>query len=77
MEGVREYAEGRAVVIAETADGRPTVVAENEAGHNNTQVDLIDLLAWVRANRPELLRFPAEVRPIGVARDDNPGVRLL
>lgn len=30
------------------------VVAENEGGYNDTEVDLMDLLRWVKKNRPEL-----------------------
>ncbi len=42
MSNVREYAEGYPVVL-------------NEGGHNGTAVDLLDVIAWVKANRPELL----------------------
>jgi len=54
MEGVREYCEERQVEF-DHRDGRPVVRATNEAGHNCTEVDLLDLIAWIKANRPELL----------------------
>jgi hypothetical protein len=68
MEGVREYAEDYAVHLVETdgyyvspnaprpGAGRLAVRALNEGGHNCTEVDLLDLIAWLKANRPELLR---------------------
>jgi hypothetical protein len=31
------------------------ISASNEGGHNGTWVDLLDLIKWLRANRPELL----------------------
>ena len=64
MAGVREYAEGYEVKLvtstgyyngAHIDGGRLAVRALNEAGHNCTEVDLLDLIAWVKANRPELL----------------------
>lgn len=67
MRGVREYAEGYEVQLVETDGlyvsrgerrdaGRLAVRAINEAGHNWTEVDLLDLIAWLKANRPELMR---------------------
>lgn len=66
LQGVREYAEGYGVELVETNGyyqengeyrdaGRLAVRAFNEAGHNFTEVDLLDLIAWLKANRPELL----------------------
>lgn len=67
MPGVREYCEAMSVRLAVTTGyysapnaprpgaGRLCVVAYNEAGHNSTQVDLLDLIDWVKLNRPELL----------------------
>jgi len=53
MVGVREYNEEMNVKLTYEKE-RPVILAYNEAGYNNTQVDLIDLLAWVRDNMPEL-----------------------
>ena len=67
MSGVTEYAEGYEVRLVETAGayvglnkpnegaGRLVVKALNEAGYNCTEVDLLELLAWVKANRPDLM----------------------
>lgn len=54
LHGVREYAEGMDVQLREE-NGRLVVHALNEAGHNCTMVDLLELTAWLKANRPELL----------------------
>lgn len=66
MEGVTEYAEGYKVWLIETdgayvghgkarpGAGRLVIQAWNEAGHNFTEVDLLELLAWVKINRPDL-----------------------
>ena len=35
--------------------GRLAIKALNEAGYNCTEVDLLELLAWVKANRPDLM----------------------
>lgn len=58
MVGVREHAEGYDVTLIESHYklGRMTIQALNEAGHNGTEVDLLDLIAWLKANRPELLK---------------------
>lgn len=55
MEGVREYGERSAVHFCERINGRPTIRAYNEGGYNCTDVDLIDVILWVRENRPDLL----------------------
>jgi hypothetical protein len=56
MDGVTEYTEGYGVRLVETTGaGRLVVNALNEAGHNCTAVDLLELLAWVKANRPDLM----------------------
>jgi hypothetical protein len=57
MEGVREYREEYAVELGKEGD-RFVVVATNEGSNNSTAIDLLDLLEWVRANRPELLAAP-------------------
>ncbi len=54
LEGVREYAEGYEVKIDYVGD-RPVVAAMCKAGYDRTLVDLLDLLEWVKANKPELL----------------------
>ncbi|HUW08737.1 MAG TPA: hypothetical protein VM537_03365 [Anaerolineae bacterium] len=72
MEGVREYAEDFEVKLAEAdgpthqyggaeqrdSSGFPRAVIEatNEGGCNGTQVDLLDLIAWLKAHKPELLK---------------------
>jgi hypothetical protein len=55
MHGVTEYAEGLDVKLQMEDNGRPIVSAYNEGGFNGTSVDLLELLAWLRANRPDLL----------------------
>ena len=69
MNGVTEYAEGYEVQLVETTGtyvgdkpetewpgrGRLAIKALNEAGHNCTEVDLLEVLAWVKANRPDLM----------------------
>ena len=54
MKGVREYNEGMLVELdlAEN-DNRTVIVAYNEAGYNSTEVDLLDVIEWVKNNRPE------------------------
>ena len=62
LHNVREYAEGFDVTLkADEETGRLCIVAMNEGGHNCTAVDLLDLLAWLKTNRPELLpNIPAQ-----------------
>lgn len=36
--------------------GRLVIGALNEGGYNSTQVDLLDVIAWVKENRPDLLK---------------------
>lgn len=66
MDDVREYAEGFAVKLVALPGstdkystvpqgGRLVVQALNEGGYNCTQVDLLDMIKWVRKHRPELL----------------------
>jgi hypothetical protein len=54
MIGVREYSEEMRVRLDIVGD-RLVIYALNECGFNSTKVDLLDVLAWVKANRPELL----------------------
>ena len=69
MIGVTEYGEGDEVRLVETRGtyaggvpeeeriglGRLAIRALNEAGHNCTEVDLLEVLAWVKAHRPDLM----------------------
>ncbi len=36
-------------------EARWVVKAQNEGGYNHTRVDLIDVIEWVKINKPELL----------------------
>jgi hypothetical protein len=53
--GIREYAEEESVYIKEIGE-RTVIVAYNEGGYNSTAVDLVDVIEWVKENRPELLK---------------------
>ena len=55
MVGVTEYGEGMDVKLGYD-QGRPVIVASNEAGYSGTFVDLIQVLDWVRVNKPELIQ---------------------
>ena len=55
MYAVEEYCEGRPVSLTESDNGRIAVQAINEGGHNSTEVDLLQLLGWLKENRPDLL----------------------
>lgn len=63
MEGVREWDEGLAVSLI-VKNGREYVRATNEGGHNSTAVDLRDLVAWLAANRPDLLAPPVPLEGV-------------
>lgn len=53
---IREYYEEYPVEITlNEKSGRWCISAENEGGHNGTDVDLVDVVEWVKANRPDLL----------------------
>lgn len=62
MMGVREHNEQWEVTLLNER-GRFIVQAKNAGGDNNTRVDLRDLIAWLRANRPELLEPEPEPPP--------------
>lgn len=73
MKGVREYNEREGDPILEVVaptewnrldSARLCVVAMNEGGHNKTVVDVVDLIQWIRSNRPGLL---LESRPQSVS----------
>ena len=68
MAGVREYREQYPMTLVlvsprkileygppPTEGPRWCVQALNEDGHNSTAIDLLDLIRWLRENRPELL----------------------
>lgn len=69
MEGVTEYSEGYEVRLVETTGvylsgipehqcpgyGRLVIKASNESGYNCTEVDLLEMLAWLKSNRPDLM----------------------
>lgn len=67
MTAIREYGEGRMVTVVNSIIGenefhysgkdeeRLVVCARNEGGYNGTVVDLLDVINWVKANRPDLL----------------------
>ena len=82
MDGVTEYEEGMEVKLVyekdrHTKKERYMVLAMNEAGHCCTQVDLIQLLDWVKTNKPELINRPwvgltdMEVQNIVYCRSPN------
>jgi len=56
---IREYSEKEPVKIEPSdlhTDGRLVIYALNEGGYNSTSVDLVDVINWVKENKPELLR---------------------
>lgn len=65
LEGVTEYAEGFPVELRELSieepgatllrEGRLVVVALNQGGFDNTAIDLLELISWMKDNRPDLL----------------------
>jgi hypothetical protein len=55
MHGVTEYAEGLDVRLQLEDNGRLIVSAYNEGGFNGTSIDLLELLAWLGDNRPDLI----------------------
>jgi len=64
MKDVRSYGEDLGVHLGkiekcdcndENDAGRYVVIAYNDRGYNYTTVDLVDLINWVRNNKPELL----------------------
>jgi len=82
MDGVTEYEEGMEVKLVyqkdrHTKKERYMVLAMNEAGHCCTRVDLIQLLDWVKINKPELMNHPwvgpLYAVPPQLKEDDNDG----
>lgn len=58
MIGVRTYSNEDYLVRLEVNpyNYRFLIRAINEGGHNSTTVDLIDVIRWVKNNKPELLK---------------------
>ena len=56
LKGVREHHTGFAFLVDEDIFGesRPAVAVLRQ-GERDTAVDLLDLLKWIKANRPDLL----------------------
>lgn len=54
MVGVREHGEGYPVELV-MRDRRIVIRAYNEAHNNTTEVDLVDVLDWLRDNNPAYL----------------------
>ena len=52
---IREYGEGYSVEIGRR-NSRDVIRASNEGGFNCTEVDLIDVLKYVKKEMPELLK---------------------
>jgi len=57
MVGVKEYCEDMDVILTTACMDRDRLVikAYNEAGYNSTEVDLIDVIIWLRKYKPEIL----------------------
>ena len=69
MQGVTEYCEEMTVMLSATSGiyesgvpdekrkgyGRVVIKAFNEGGFNCTEVDLFELISWIRLNMPGLL----------------------
>ena len=58
MTGFREYAEEMPVFLLDadhSKRGRAVVLAYNEGGCNGVEIDLIDLMNWIKSKRPEFL----------------------
>ena len=55
MSGVKAYGQEPGVEL-ENYNERLVICAYAEAGYVATRVDLLDVIAWVRKNMPELLR---------------------
>lgn len=54
MNGVREYSEELGVYL-HMYGGRFVVLTYSDGGLCNTQVDLLNLIAWLKSNHPHLL----------------------
>lgn len=59
LNGVREYGENSPVYLGKRSDKaglRNVIIATVECGWNSTSVDLLDLLHWLKNNRPDILK---------------------
>ena len=65
LRDVSEYAEWYPVKLYRVNE-RIVINATNQGGHDGTEVDLIDLILWIRANFPELLSDSIPDAPIPV-----------
>jgi hypothetical protein len=65
MSGVRERGEGAPVYLGDQ-NGRLCVFALTEGGHIATAVDLLDLLVWLRTNRPALITLMSRDEEVAV-----------
>lgn len=54
LPGVREYTEGAPVELWFNEDGRVVIRAWNECHNNYTEVDLFDIVEWMKT-APEIL----------------------
>ena len=54
MKDIREYVEGFPVEL-DIDRGREVVIACNDGGYNSTAIDILDLIAYLKEKRPELL----------------------
>ena len=55
MKGVREYGDELAVRL-DIHKGRRVIVADTECGLRSTRVDLVDVLIWLKNNRPGIIQ---------------------
>ena len=63
IEEIREYGDGSPIELDtelpsrynQLTEQRIIVRAYNECGHCCTEIDLLDLIAWIKKNKPNLL----------------------
>lgn len=48
--------EGNVALVED--DNRTSIQVECEGGHNTVEVNLVELIGWLRTNRPDLLVAP-------------------
>jgi hypothetical protein len=53
LKGVREHIHGSPVWIDQDSNGRPCLTTSGK--YEATAIDLLDLIAWLKENRPDLL----------------------
>lgn len=68
MDGVTEYSEDLPALL-EQHNQRWVISALNEGGCNGTMVDVLQLVEWLRKNRPDLLSPPGGTMSGGDARE--------